>query len=77
MSLEPSTCSRCGSSRLVPGYSSVRFQPLKVTKKGFYLDKVVTVAATVCLNCGTVDLHADPAEVIDLAGEPSPSSEAT
>ena len=67
-----STCSRCGSARLVRGKASadgtVAFQPSKI-RKFFSLTGTVKVAATACLDCGTVDLSIDPVALIELAGE--------
>jgi hypothetical protein len=73
MSPKLSTCSRCGSTQLVPGKflgdGAVEFKPAKI-KKFFSLTGSVRVSATACLDCGTLDISIDPAALIDLAGEP-------
>jgi ribosomal protein L32 len=66
-----STCSRCGSARLIPGKVCGDvgfFQPSKI-KKFFSLSGSVKLAATACLDCGTVDLTIDPVALTELAGE--------
>ena len=73
MSPKHFTCSRCGSTRLVPGTvggdSRVLFKPSKI-KKFITLKGRVDVAATACLDCGTVDMTIDPNAVVGLTGEP-------
>ena len=73
---EPQACSRCGSTRLVPGTvgggESVLFKPSKI-KQFITLKGRVDVAATACLNCGTVEMRVDPREVIDIIGGPDAS----
>jgi hypothetical protein len=73
MSPKNTTCSRCGSRRIVPGKffgdGAVAFKPSKI-KKLFSITGSVQVAAIACLDCGTVDLSIDPLKLHELAGEP-------
>ncbi|PIN73612.1 hypothetical protein COV20_05300 [Candidatus Woesearchaeota archaeon CG10_big_fil_rev_8_21_14_0_10_45_16] len=64
--MRPSKCLRCGSTKLDQGLLPIPFNLHPVNYKSNNQRKLsssATVEATMCLDCGHLDLYCDPQEV--------------
>lgn len=69
-----STCPRCGSANLEPGELNVPFDKAGVLfrpndKRFFTLRSGVEVTAMLCMDCGSLEMHADVKAVAGMLKE--------
>lgn len=75
--MNPNTCRRCGADMLAPGalYSAVRisFRPQEAKFMTLQTGDVMT-KASMCRNCGLIEIIGDVTKLKRLTSDPEPGS---